>query len=148
MAFEVFTRDFGRTSAPKVTINNLGRFTISNTATKMMRRRQEKFALLLWDKATFKVGIQPVLKEDDRTYPLKTSGAYGRNGVGFSAVTFLNFINYDWSETRSFPVEWWTDGNMLTFTIPEEFLKGKKQPPPSVRDIVGERIKLKIPKTE
>jgi hypothetical protein len=125
MSFEVFTRDFVRTTAPKVTISNYGRFSINNSGTKMLRKNQETLVLLLWDKATHTVGIQPVKKEDHRTYPLKAYGPKGRSGTGFSAVTFLNFVNYDWSKTRSFPVEWRANENMLTFTIPEEYLKGR-----------------------
>lgn len=125
MPFEVFTRDFVRSSAPKVTITNYGRFSINNSGSKMLRKNQETLVLLLWDKATHTVGIQPVKKEDHRTYPLKAYGPKGRSGNGFSAVTFLNFINYDWSKTRSFPVEWRGTENMLTFMIPQEHLTGK-----------------------
>jgi hypothetical protein len=82
-----------------------------------------EFVLLLWDKVTNKVGIQPVKKGDTRAYPLKAYGPKGRSGTGFSAVTFLNFINYDWSETRSYMTEW--SDNMLTFTIKPENLKGR-----------------------
>lgn len=125
MAFEIFTRDFVRTTAPKVTITNLGRFSINNSASKLLRRGQENNVLLLWDKANHTVGIQPVKKEDHRTYQLKAYGPQGRSGAGFSAVTFLNYINYDWSETRSFPAAWHSDANMLAFTIPTEHLHGK-----------------------
>jgi len=125
MPFEVFTRDFVRTSTPKITITNYGRFAVNNSGSKMLRKNQETFVLLWWDKTTRTVGIQPVKKEDHRTYPLKAYGPKGRSGNGFSAVTFLNFINYDWSKTRSFPVQWSGTENMLTFTIPQEHLSGR-----------------------
>ena len=128
MPFEVFTRDFVRTRAPKVTITNYGRFSINNGGSKMLRKNQEAFVLLWWDKTTHTVGIQPVKKEDDRTYPLKAYGPKGRSGTGFSAVTFLNFINYDWSRTRPFSVTWNGAENMLTFTIPQEHLTGRPTP--------------------
>jgi hypothetical protein len=139
MPFEVFTRDFVRTTAPKVTITNYGRFSVNNSGSKMLRKNQETLVLLLWDKTTHTVGIQSVKKEDHRTYPLKAYGPKGRSGTGFSAVTFLNFINYDWSRTRSFPVTWNADGNMLTFTIPEEHLRGKLLPPPGT--VMGPKSK-------
>jgi hypothetical protein len=125
MAFEVFTRDFVRTTAPKITLTNFGRFSINNSGAMLLRKNQELWVLLLWDKAAHTVGIQPVKKEDNRTYPLKTYGPKGRSGMGFSAVTFLNFINYDWSKTRSFPVEWREAERVLAFTIPYEYLNGK-----------------------
>lgn len=127
MAFEVFTRDFVRTTAPKVTITSLGRFAINNTASTMLRGDGDHFVLLLWDKASNRVGIQPTKKEDTRTYPLKAYGPKGRSGTGFSAVTFLNFINYDWSKTRSFSVGWSASDKMLIFEIPDECLTGKPE---------------------
>src|ERR1700735_3552546 len=101
MAFEIYVRQFTRTTEPKVTITNLGRFSINNSASEMLKKHPQTSdaVLLLWDKIANKVGIQPIRKNDERAYPLKSYGAKGRSGTGFSAVTFLNFINYDWSET-------------------------------------------------
>ncbi len=128
MAFEVFTRNFVRTTAPKVTITNLGRIAINNSASAFLRKNNEQHVLLLWDKDSSSVGIQPVKKEDTRTYPLRAYGPKGRSGTGFSAVTFLNFVNYDWSETRSFGVEWNDTRQMLVFGLPAEHLSGHKAP--------------------
>jgi hypothetical protein len=124
MAFEVFTREFVRSKAPKVTISGLGRFSINNSASAMLKKNPTvESVLLLWDKSTHQIGIEPVKKGDHRSYPLKAYGPKGKSGTGFSAVTFLNFINYDWSQTRSFPAEW--TGTMLIFTIPSENVTGK-----------------------
>ena len=125
MAFEVYQREFVRTTAPKVTITNLGRFAINQSAAMMLRKKQEEFVLLLWDKATGTVGIRPVEKEDRRTYRLRAYGPKGRSGAGFSAVTFLNYIHYDWGKTHSFDVEWRAADSVLAFTIPQELLKGR-----------------------
>src|SRR5260370_40819702 len=126
MSFEVFTREFVRTTEPKVTITSLGRFSINNSASALLKKNVAvEFVLLLWDKATSRVAIQPVKKGDHRAYPLKAYGPKGRSGTGFSAVTFLNFINYDWSKTHSFPVEWRATENMLTFMTPQEYLTGR-----------------------
>jgi hypothetical protein len=141
MAFEVFTREFVRSSAPKVTITSLGRFSINNGASALLKTNpQTEWVLLLWDGATNRVAIQPVKKGDIRAYPLKAYGPKGRSGTGFSAVTFLNFINYDWSETRSFAAEW-TEG-MLVFKIGELQLIGKLKIRDSIgTPIVGDKIK-------
>lgn len=125
MAFEVYTRSYIRTTAPKITITNLGRLAINNSAAALLRKNNEQFVLLLFDKDTHRVAIQPAKKEDNRTYVLHAYGPKGRSGMGFSAVTFLNFIKYDWSETRSFTAEW--HENMLIFAIPQEHLTGKPQ---------------------
>jgi len=124
MAFEVFTREFVRSSAPKVTITSLGRFSINNGATALLKTNgPTEWVLLLWDSATNRVAIQPTKKGDIRAYPLKAYGPKGRSGTGFSAVTFLNHIKYDWSATHSFAAEW--EGNMLVFTISSALTKGK-----------------------
>jgi hypothetical protein len=125
MPFEIYTREFVRSTEPKVTITNLGRLSINNSASEMLKRLNPtiEHVLLLWDKSTGRVGIKPVKKGDHRAYPLKAYGPKGRSGTGFSAVTFLNFIKYNWSETRSFPAGWFED--MLTITIPFEHLTGK-----------------------
>jgi hypothetical protein len=145
--FEVYTRQFVRTTEPKVTITNLGRFSISNSASALLKKNPNiEFVLLLWDKTTNMIGIQPTKKGDSRAYPLKSYGPKGRSGTGFSAVTFLNFINYDWSKTRPFMAEW--SGNMLTFTIPPEYLKGKPKSITGTGSILGSKRKITLEKGE
>ena len=121
MAFEVYGRERTRASAPTVTINNLGRFSISSSATKMLKIVPEVTSVfLLWDKTTNQVGIKPAaMNGDSRAFPLKTYGKKENSGAGFSAVSFLRFINYDFNKTRTFPVEW-KDG-MLVFNITSQF---------------------------
>jgi hypothetical protein len=119
--FEVFTREFVRTTEPKVTITSLGRFSINNSATALLKKNPSvDHVLLLWDRATNRVAIQPTKKGDPRAYPLRAYGPKGRSGTGFSAVTFLKHINYDSSETHSFPAEW--SDNFLVFNIPTEYM--------------------------
>lgn len=122
MPFEVFTREFVRTTEPKVTITNLGRIAINNSASALLKKNPAtEHVLLLWDKTTNRIGIQPIKKGDHRSYPLKAYGPKGRTGTGFSAVTFLKFIGYDYSETHSYPAEWGEE--MLMVTVPPERLK-------------------------
>ncbi|SPF44660.1 hypothetical protein SBA1_550025 [Candidatus Sulfotelmatobacter kueseliae] len=127
MAFEVYTRTYVRTTSPKVSVSNFGRIGINNSASDFLTKTHSGFVILLWDKATNRVGIQPVKKEDDKTYPIKAYGPKGKGGTGFSAVTFLNFIRYDWTKTRSFPAEWLANESMLVFTIPQEHLNADPQ---------------------
>lgn len=134
MPFEVFTRTFVKTSAPKVTISGYGRIALNNAAADALAKGKVGFVVLLWDRTTQRVGIQPAAKETTNTYPLKAYGPEGKGGTGFSAVTFLNFINYDWSQTRSFGAEWNAAEKMLVFGIPQEHLEGHKGgPQPSRR---------------
>jgi hypothetical protein len=133
MPFELFTRDFVKTTAPKITISGFGRIALNKGAAELVSKSGTGFIVLLWDKATRRVGIQAA-KETANSYPLKAYGPSGKTGTGFSAVTFLNFINYDWSQTRSFSAAWNATDNMLIFGIPQEHLSGHKGgPQPSRR---------------
>jgi hypothetical protein len=122
--FEVYTRELVRGGAPKVTITNYGRFGINNTASNLLKQNHAGSVLLLWDKADHKIAIQAVKTADNSTYPLQTYSPEGNSGTGFSAITFLKFIGYNWTETRSFRAEWIAADNMLVFTIPPEHLTG------------------------
>jgi hypothetical protein len=120
MSFEIVPRLRSRVSVPRVTINRLGRFNINSSATKMLKITPEvAHVFLLWDKTTNRVGIKPLLKGDQRSYPLKVYGKQENSGSGFSAVSFLRYINYDFSKTRAFPVEW--KDSMLVFDITSQF---------------------------
>ena len=123
MPWETFTRDFVRTTAPKVTVTSLGRFALNNSSSALVRQNNVESVLLLWDASTHKIGIQPAKAGDHRAYTLSAYGPKGKSGTGFSAVTFLNHINYDWSVTRSFPAEW--VDNLLVITLAPEHVTGK-----------------------
>lgn len=126
MAFEIFTREVVRTTEPMVTITTMGRMALNKSATVILEKNVVEFVLLLWDGDENKVAIRPIGKKDRRAYKLAV-GSKG-NGAGFSCVTFLNHIKYDWSKTRSFSLEWVSKTeDMFIFTIPEEHLTGRPQ---------------------
>lgn len=127
MAFEVFERQRTRTVAPRVAINKLGRLSINSSATKILKMHPDvKNVFLMWDKTTRQVGIKPSMKSDQRTYPLTSYGKKENSASGFSAVSFLRHINFDFSETHTFPVEWSSKDAMLIFSIPAEMLTADK----------------------
>jgi len=129
MPFEPYVREVVRTTEPKISISTFGRISLNRGATEFVTKTYSGGVVLFWDKATNRVGIQTAKKSDDksRVYNLKAYGPKGKTGSGFSAVTFLNFIQYNWSKTRSFDVEWSATDNMLVFTIPAEYLTGYPQ---------------------
>ncbi len=122
MGFEIFTRQVIRTGEPMVTLMATGRMSLNKIAGQRFEQLAVDNVLLLWDKDSRRVGIQPIRKKDSRSY--KLSYASKGNSAGFSAVTFFRFINYDWDKTRSYLVEWNEDDNMYIFTIPAEHLTG------------------------
>ncbi len=118
MAWELYERQVIRTGEPAVTITKMGRIALNKLASEFMENLRAAHAVLLWDRESFKCGIKVANSKDIGAYTL-TPGANG-NGAGFSAVTFLNFIKYDWTTTRSFTAEWDAAGQMLVFSIPKE----------------------------
>ena len=125
MAWEVFTKKVIRTGDPVVTLGKMGRIAFNMHATGIFQANQVAYVLLLWDKDTHKSAVKSANSKDAGAYTLTFNEKY--NGSGFSAVTFLNYIRYDWTETRAFNAEWDEKTQMLIFEIPEEHL-GKPVP--------------------
>lgn len=126
MAFEIFTRQIVRTYEPRVTITNMGRIALNRGSSEILAKEHTELVLLLWDKETKRCAISPIAKKDPRAYRLRSYGTKGRS-AGFSCVTFLNHIKYDWSKTRSFSVEYDASDKLLIFDIPKEYLTGHPQ---------------------
>lgn len=122
MGFEVFDRKVTRRIEPTVTLTTLGRLAMNTGAATLLLKVAAEFVLLLWDSEADKVGIKVIGKKEPRAYVLHF-GKKG-NGAGFSATTFMNFIKYDFSVSRSFSLIWDETGNMFTFAIPKEYLTG------------------------
>jgi hypothetical protein len=122
MAWEIFDRKTARTVEPTVTLTTLGRLALNRGAASILEKIAAEQVFLLWDSLANKVAVKVTGKKDPRSYHLHY-GAKG-NGAGFSAVTFLNHIKYDWSETRMFPLEWNEAEGMFTFSIPSDNLSG------------------------
>jgi hypothetical protein len=102
----------------------MGRLALNKSAAAMLEKSAAELVLLLWDADHRKVGIRVTTnKKDQRAYRV-AYGAHG-NGAGFSCVTFLNHIHYDWSKTRTFPMEWNEAEGTFVFAIPTEHLTGK-----------------------
>jgi hypothetical protein len=129
MAWEVYTRQVIRTGEPAVTITKMGRIALNKLASELLERASASHVQILWDSESFKCGIKVSSSKDAGAYKL-TAGFNG-NGAGFSAVTFLNYIRYDWTITRSFNAEWDEPDRLLAFSIPKEHFGAsgdRKQP--------------------
>lgn len=125
MAYEIFSRKTSRMGTPMVTITKLGRISLNKTATVRFEKDAVEFVLLMWDKESRKIAIRPISKKEQRAYRV-TYGAKG-NGAGFSAKTFLDFIELDFTESRNMPIEWNDTDNMYEVTVPVEFFKDSRQ---------------------
>jgi hypothetical protein len=125
MAFEIFSRKVRRQASPQITLNTLGRIAFNKGATAILEKQAVENVLLLWDADSKRFAVRAISKKDPRAYRL----GYGKkgNGAGFSAVTFLDYIGYDYKkESRSFPAEWNADENMFLVGLSEEVL-GQEQ---------------------
>ncbi|MGB6429617.1 MAG: hypothetical protein WBF06_03460 [Candidatus Acidiferrales bacterium] len=138
MSWEIFTRRVRRSGSPNVTFNKLGRLAFNKSATAILEKDAVEYVLLMWDAAKHQLGVRPISKKDSRAYAL----AYGKkgNGAGFSAKTFMDYIGYDRSESRSYPAKWDESESMFVAEIPEEHLQANKQPLLAV-GFVGKRTK-------
>lgn len=128
MAWEIFERKIRKRGSPAITLNKLGRISLNKTATAVLEKEAVELVLLLWDADKHQIGIRATTKKGDpRAYRL----AFGQkgNGAGFSAKTFMDYIGYDFSESRSFPARWEEAESTFVAEIPEEHLRGSQKQP-------------------
>jgi hypothetical protein len=119
MAWEVYKRQIIRTGEPTVTIGKMGRIAFNMVATDILSGDKATHIILMWDRESKKCAAKIASSKDTGAYKLTFNAK--SNGSGFSAVTFLNYIHYDWTETRSFNAEWDDSEKMLIFTIPQQY---------------------------
>lgn len=108
-----------------LTVTKLGRIALNKSATIRLEKDAVEFVILLWDQDSRKIAIRPITKKDPRAYRV----SYGQksNGAGFSAKTFLDFIEFDFTQSRNMPVEWNEQENMYEAQVPTEFFKDSRQ---------------------
>ena len=125
MAFEIFTRKHIRLRDPSISFNRLGRIGLNQAATLTLQKDAVEFVLLLWNETTGVIAIRPITKKDSRAY--RISYAKRGNSAGFSAKTFLDWIEYDYSSTRSFPADWNEGEGRFEIKLLPETLKDERQ---------------------
>ena len=119
MAWELYARQIIRTGEPTVTIGKMGRIAFNMKAVAILREHEATHAVLLWNKESHECAVRIASSKDAGAYTLTYNKKY--NGAGFSSVTFLNYIRYDWTETRSFNAVWNDSEKMLVFPIPQQY---------------------------
>jgi hypothetical protein len=127
MPFEVFSRKVRRMASPQVTLTTLGRIALNKSATATLEKHAVENVILLWDAETKRFAIRPIAKKDSRAYRV----SYGKkgNGAGFSAVTFLDYIGYNYkNESRSFPADWNDQEGAFLICLNDEVLGQKFLP--------------------
>jgi hypothetical protein len=120
MGFEIFNRKVQWKGEPAVTLNKLGRVSFNKTASIKLQKEAVENVLLLWDKENRLIGVRPITKKDNRAY--KISWSTRGDGCGFSATTFLKYIGFDTSESRSLPAQWDEQEQIFKVEVPEAYL--------------------------
>jgi precorrin-6B methylase 1 len=126
MAYEIFSRKFKRIGSPQLSLMRTGRIAFNKAATAMLTEQAVENVLLLWDKPGNKIAIRPITKKDPRAYKVHISKR--DNGAGFSAVTFMEHIGFDYEKgTKSFPMTWNAEQGIFEVSMAEEDT-AQKQP--------------------
>ena len=118
MRYKVFDRKRHPVGSPTVTFSRLGRMSFNQAATAVMRKLVVEYVVLMWDADSRRCAIKPVNKLDSRSYALNF--AKRDSNAGFSAVTFMNHIGWDYKlKTRQFPATWNEEQGMFEVSLDE-----------------------------
>lgn len=120
MAYVVYEKVVKRTTSPTVSISKLGRISFNAASTETLRKNAIEYVLLLWDKESRKVAVKSTSKKDTRSYTLRFTQKNRMSG--FAAKTFLNYIEYDFTESHQYPCTWSEREDMFEFQVPAERL--------------------------
>lgn len=146
MSFEIFSRKVQWKGSPAISLTKMGLFSFNKTASTRFQKEAVENILLLWDKEKRLIGVRPITKKDNRAYKLYWSKR--GDGCSFSALTFLKFIGFDISETRSMPILWDEQEGIFKIEIPEEYFKKEGLVTPIVKTNEQEDKSTKPPKIE
>ena|ERR1700730_12228152 len=118
MAWEVYEKIVKRSTSPALAISKLGRLSFNSAAAEILTKNSVNHVLLLWDKGAHKIGIRAVGKREPRSYNVHYAAKNAN--AGFAAKTFLRHINYNYTETKSFPCHWNEKDGTYEVEIPAE----------------------------
>lgn len=121
MGFEIFGRKVQWRGSPAVSFTKLGRIMFNKAVTAKFEKEAVDNVLLMWDSEKRLIGVRSISKKDNRAYKLR----YGRknNSSGFSATTFMKYININYTTTFTLPAIFDDQGMILTVKVPEEHLR-------------------------
>ena len=76
--------------------------------------------LLLWDKESCRVAIRPITKKDTRSFNVRYTNKDKAITGAFSGILFLRHIQYDFSETKTYPICWNAGEAIFEVDLPKE----------------------------
>jgi hypothetical protein len=125
MAFEIFSRKTQRSGSPTMGFSKLGTIAFNKSSSDILQKEAVEYVLLLWDATDRRIGVKAISKKDSRAYRIRYMDK--GNGATFSAKTFLDHIEADYSERRIMQITIEPHNDvMINVQVPEEFLKRKQ----------------------
>jgi hypothetical protein len=127
--YEVFTRKIPRMGTPMMSFSKLGQITFNQSAARILQKETVEYVLLLWASEDRTMAMKTTSnKKDPRAYHIRFHEK--GNGAAFSAKTFLDYIEADYSERKGVPVEINPDREMfLEVKLPDSIFKRKTTQP-------------------
>jgi hypothetical protein len=117
MAYELFIKKQSHGGPPAVSITKRGHFSVNSSAVECLSRR--KYVHIYWDREHGRVGLRPLVKEEEHSYRVNYRGK-GTGGT-VSASAFLKDLGYPIKETKSFRATWNAKEELLEFKIMHRF---------------------------
>jgi hypothetical protein len=117
MAYELFHNKAAKFSSPQLTIRG-GRIAFNADAGDILASVGMRFAHLLWDADACKLAIHPITKEDENAF--RVSIPRGKRGGVFSALSFLNYIQWHAEDPIVVDAHWNERERLLEASLPKE----------------------------
>jgi hypothetical protein len=117
MAYELFDSKATRIGPLALTIQGDVRIALNADVGDLLTSRGAKYAQILWDRDSLKIGIRPLQKRDGRAF--KLTFYKSKRGASLSAQSFLHYIQWKPGSFAT-PVHWNEKEALLEAVLPRE----------------------------
>ena len=123
MAYTVFDKRLGRTVEPVTSITRYGRIAFNKGSSKVLGDKHVTRVLLMWDSDNNKIGLKPVGKADNDVRGYDVFRNERDNSAFVHAKTFLDWIAYDYRETRKYNFQLNEKEGVIEIPISKELIR-------------------------
>lgn len=126
MAYMIFERKTPRIGSPMLSFSNLGQLSLNQPAARILKERNVRVVLIMWDPDEHKLGLRSISNlKDPRGYVVRFNSK--GSGASFSCKTFLDFAGIDYATRKAVPVEISVKGDIvLEVKLPESLFKNQE----------------------
>ena len=132
MAYTPFERKPFRSESATISIAPKGQMRFSAAACRVLQGAGIQYVILLWDSANGRMAIKGVAKPASSTFAITFSAAAG----SFRAKSFLDYIRWRPTETKTLPTNWNTAEKMYEVLLPREYVNDRKPPHTEIADVM------------